>query len=113
MNCVKCGNQLPWSMGRNTCSNCAPYSKEDLVPKPYHDVKVPFLGAADPQPPPTVGKLEVLGYVVEDLHSRADAGELKYGVRLRTFNGRDALMDAYQEALDLVMYLKQAIMERK
>jgi hypothetical protein len=29
-----------------------------------------------------------------------------------TNNGRDSLMDAYQEALDLVMYLRQAIEER-
>lgn len=27
-------------------------------------------------------------------------------------NGRDALVDAYQEALDLTMYLRQAIEER-
>lgn len=28
------------------------------------------------------------------------------------FNGRDALLDAYQEALDLVVYLRQVIYER-
>jgi len=28
------------------------------------------------------------------------------------FNGRDALKDAYEEALDLAMYLKQAMIER-
>jgi hypothetical protein len=27
-------------------------------------------------------------------------------------NGRDALLDAYEEALDLACYLKQAILER-
>jgi len=30
-----------------------------------------------------------------------------------TKNGRDALQDAYEEALDLACYLKQAIEERK
>jgi hypothetical protein len=29
-----------------------------------------------------------------------------------TFNGRDALLEAYQESLDLTVYLKQALMER-
>lgn len=36
----------------------------------------------------------------------------KYGTKLEAFNGRDALMDAYQEAIDMVMYLRQAILER-
>ena len=30
----------------------------------------------------------------------------------KAFNGRDALLDAYEEAIDLCMYLKQAIVER-
>jgi hypothetical protein len=37
---------------------------------------------------------------------------MKYGTPLQTNNGRDALMDAYQEACDMVMYLRQAIAER-
>ena len=43
---------------------------------------------------------------------RAAAGVQKYGTPLQTHNGRDALWDAYQEALDLAMYLRQAILER-
>jgi hypothetical protein len=39
-------------------------------------------------------------------------GRRKYGTALEANNGRDALMDAYQEALDLAMYLRQAIAER-
>ena len=39
-------------------------------------------------------------------------GEAEYGERLKPHNGRDALLDAYQEALDLAMYLRQAIAER-
>lgn len=37
----------------------------------------------------------------------------RYGTLLMTHNGRDALVDAYQETLDLVMYLAQVIMERE
>lgn len=55
---------------------------------------------------------EVLPLVVEDLEARAEAGEEKYGERLRAHNGRDALLDAYQEALDLSMYLRQALEEK-
>ena len=44
--------------------------------------------------------------------SKWEKGKKKHGTYLRIHNGRDALMDAYQEAIDMVMYLKQAIMER-
>jgi hypothetical protein len=54
----------------------------------------------------------VLQHVINDISARSLMGLRKYGTMLRTHNGRDALMDAYEEALDLVMYLKQAIMER-
>jgi len=54
----------------------------------------------------------VLPYVLHDLKERAAIGEEKYGTLLESHNGRDALIDAYQEALDLVMYLRQALLER-
>ncbi len=68
---------------------------------------------ADPQPPPLPGKTRILDLVVEDLTQRAEAGRLKYHTYLLAHNGRDALIDAYQEALDLAMYLRQAIEERE
>lgn len=68
--------------------------------------------ASEHQPAPQPGKQNVADYVLRDITERIEAGEKKYGTRLQTFNGRDALWDAYQEALDLVMYLRQAILER-
>ena len=68
--------------------------------------------AATPQPSPEIGKLDVLPFVISDLNARAEMGREKYGTTLKTHNGRDALMDAYQKALDLVMYLKQELLER-
>lgn len=50
--------------------------------------------------------------VIADMHERNRVGTERYGVPLQPFNGRDALMDAYQEALDLAVYLRQAIEER-
>lgn len=47
-----------------------------------------------------------------DMKDRDDFGRKKYGTPLQPFNGRDALTDAYQEALDLCVYLRQAIAER-
>lgn len=54
----------------------------------------------------------VIGEVIEDLRMRSEFGLRKYGALLQPGNGRDALRDAYEEACDLVMYLKQALMER-
>lgn len=68
---------------------------------------------AEHQPEPTGEGDIVLHRVMEDLEARAEKGKARYGTYLKTHNGRDALVDAYQEALDLVMYLAQAIMERE
>ena len=69
--------------------------------------------ASTPQPAPTgTGKI-VLHRVLADIQSRAEMGKTKYRTYLCTNNGRLALMDAYQEAIDLVMYLAQEIMERE
>ena len=50
--------------------------------------------------------------VKRDLMERVELGRRRYKRPLRAFNGRDALLDAYQEAMDLVFYLRQAIEER-
>jgi len=47
-----------------------------------------------------------------DIKERDNFGAVKHGTRLQAFNGRDVLRDAYQEALDLVVYLRQALFER-
>lgn len=104
MNCPKCGstNTVIQSMGGNTlfleCLAC----KESIV-----------CNAAVHQPEPRPGDKVVVHYVLHDIQMRAEAGLKKYGTYLETKNGRDALWDAYQEAIDLVMYLRQAILERE
>lgn len=54
----------------------------------------------------------VVEEVVEDLRQRKRVGIRKYGTALQPFNGRDALVDAYEEVLDLSQYLKQELLER-
>lgn len=54
----------------------------------------------------------VWGLVMKDMVDRDQTGRERYGVPLQGHNGRDALVDAYQEALDLAVYLRQAIYER-
>ena len=50
--------------------------------------------------------------VIADIEQRKLVGIERYGTPLQPFNGRDTLQDAYEEAIDLAMYLKQAIIER-
>lgn len=67
----------------------------------------------NPQPPPHPNdKPAVWDLVIVDMLERDLGGQDKYGTRLQPHNGRDALIDAYQEALDLCVYLRQAIYER-
>lgn len=54
---------------------------------------------------------DIYPLVVADIEARAQVGEKKYGERLKAFNGRNAMTDAYQEALDLAVYLRQHIEE--
>lgn len=66
-----------------------------------------------PEPAPIKNELPpVWDLVVTDMLQRDQSGLRKYGTRLQPNNGRDALVDAYQEALDLAVYLRQAIYER-
>lgn len=64
------------------------------------------------QPKPTGNGAEILPLVLADLHARDALGRKKYGTTLCAKNGRDPLRDAYEEALDMAMYLRQAIEER-
>lgn len=50
--------------------------------------------------------------VIEDMKERRDMGFVKYGSMLFPNNGRKNLIDAYQEALDLAVYLKNEIREQ-
>lgn len=47
----------------------------------------------------------------DDIEARVTKGAKEYGERLTSYNGRDALVDAYQEALDLLLYLTQLELE--
>ena len=50
--------------------------------------------------------------VIKDMQDRDHFGLDKYKTHLQPYNGRSSLLDAYQEALDLVVYLRKEIFER-
>ena len=95
----------------------------EMTPIPTFE---PFLGVEDApavgskhdpatakQASPKGAGAPILGMVLADLTNRALEGRQKYGEPLLAHNGRNPLWDAYQEALDLAMYLRQAIEESK
>lgn len=67
---------------------------------------------------PGVNVLETLqgkvpSEIYAQLEERVQLGIKKYGMSLQTNNGRDALLDCLQEALDGIMYSQQAKLEEK
>ena len=51
--------------------------------------------------------------VKQDIENRIVKGVQTYGERLRINNGRNALLDAYEEILDLALYIKQELKEKE
>lgn len=47
-----------------------------------------------------------------DLRARDDKGKQTYGQELISHDGRDSLLDAYEESLDLCVYLRKMLYER-
>lgn len=67
------------------------------------------LSNEEPTPITNDDSISCWNLVLEDIAERRQAGIEHYGTELVTNNGRNALIDAYQEALDLVVYLRQAL----
>lgn len=81
----------------------------DVVRKAIEEV----VGAVKQPDPENSSHPPVVDLVMRDLWARKAIGAQKYATPLRPFNGRDAMLDAYQEALDLAIYLRQAIAEKE
>ncbi|KKN00028.1 hypothetical protein LCGC14_1141900 [marine sediment metagenome] len=67
---------------------------------------------AKKQVAPTGDGVEITPLVIKDLEDRRRAGIARYGTPLKAHNGRSALIDAYQEALDMCIYLRQELTEQ-
>ena len=50
--------------------------------------------------------------VLADMKERDAVGRERYGTPLQANNGRDMLVDAYQEAQDMCCYLRGVLFER-
>ncbi|MGW7100339.1 hypothetical protein [Streptomyces sp. NPDC054883] len=65
------------------------------------------------QPLPHKGGEPVQERLIEMIKERRALGIQRYGRPLETFNGRNAVQDALEEALDLATYLTQIEMEQE
>lgn len=65
-----------------------------------------------PEPIPNKGNTPIWELVIKDMQDRDKFGRAKYGTPLQAGNGRDHIVDAYQEALDLAVYLRAEIEQR-
>lgn len=73
------------------------------------DVRDP---ATDQQLPVVNDNKFIQDLVIKDIEERKQLGIRKYGTALQANNGRDMLLDAYEEALDLCIYLRGCLEER-
>lgn len=65
------------------------------------------------QPNPTINDNPIIQeLVISDMSGRLRLGIERYGTGLQANNGRDMLRDAYEEALDLCVYLRGMMYER-
>lgn len=66
-----------------------------------------------PEPAPVANdNPSIHDLVIDDMKARKQFGLDKYGTLLQAGNGRKSLVDAYQETLDLCVYLRQFIEEQ-
>jgi hypothetical protein len=64
-------------------------------------------------PPPSEQGMLVLPLVLSDLKERAAMGRKKYNNDYRVHTRENPLQEAYEEALDLVMYLRAHLEQEK
>ena len=74
--------------------------------------KPPSTLVTEQTPPTPNAHPAVWPLVLDDMEARDTEGRRKYGVPLQPHNGRDTLIDLYQELLDAVVYTRTLIYER-
>ena len=71
------------------------------------------MSITDEQATPRPSSGDVWLLVLQDMEARRKHGIEKYGVPVQPHNGRDPLVDLYQELLDACVYVRQEIEERR
>ena len=77
----------------------------------HKDVSEELLSVIDTLEPGWAKDTGLIDIVSNDFRARIALGVQRYGHRLQSHNGRDALLDEYQELLDAAHYEMQACLE--
>lgn len=119
--CKRCKNNVVISFTKDgrvfwiDCTFCNDdndtYASKEIAIKCWN-IKNKVENNSQPLPIPNTSK-PIWDLVIDDMMARDNVGRQRYGTPLQAHNGRDALQDAYEEALDLAVYLRQVIEERK
>lgn len=86
-----------------------PVARPDLTP--IWEQIVDDVEARYPRPIPWEQPKSLIARVVADMRERDQLGRARYGVPLTAHNGRDQLVDLYQELLDGAAYARAAMLE--
>jgi hypothetical protein len=86
----------------------------EILERPVHmrDLLPTRTFSSEPAPVRNTGPAVWL-LVVQDMHARDIHGREKYRTPLQPNNGRNSLQDAYDEVLDLAVYLKKQLVETR
>lgn len=99
-------------------SDVADYTNQPVpIPREapgMHDLVIADVTQAWANTPSLIGSNEERGIVgiIEEFETRKEFGLKKYGTLLQANNGRDPFRDALDEALDLIVYIKQILTEQ-
>jgi hypothetical protein len=78
--------------------------------RPAWDIVIEYVN--DRRADNAYGKTGIIDRVLTDMRDRDQVGRDRYGTPLTSGNGRDHLVDAYQEMLDAAVYFASALDER-
>jgi hypothetical protein len=79
----------------------------------YPDVRGDAIALTGQHDAKETGNSPSIDLVMEDLKARKEYGFKKYGVYVQANDGRDGLIDLYQELLDACVYIRKVIHENE
>ena len=83
------------------------------VSEDYSKSELRRIAVQNGQPMPILNDNPIIQeLVLDDMRGRLALGIERYGTGLQANNGRDMLLDAYEEVLDLAVYLRGMMYER-
>lgn len=109
--CPDCGEgivTIDETRGVGVCDTCSA-----VLPMAIEPGGKPTKTREGDQPLPVANEhRDIQSRVIEDIAARREVGISRYGTALQPHNGRDAMLDLYEELLDACMYAKQVMVER-